>query len=381
VSTNNVGSINLNNSILRNIINQFKEIKINALSGNTIVLVESEPSRMFTFNSGKLMGISGGIDLIDRWDRNLAIAKLKSPADVSLDCGDDRTIPLAVYIFAQKLVTIEILFDLIQICECTRNKLSYQFISIDSNNLSSSPNLTLLDIQPILAEAIQSWQEWEKAGLAAYFPNEFLIIRDYPQLFELIDIDSSLEILLSIDGKKSLRNFAVDAGHNLLEFTTQLLPLLTEHTISLSSFQIDRMKSNNLEYNLSESFLQPITQKVGYLIAYIDSNISVYKNLQKFFSQQGYQSYGVQDSRKVIPTLIENKPDLIFLDLLMPIITGYEICQQIQKISLLKDIPIVIITTKDGLFDRMGAKAIGANEFLSKPISYPDVLEILAKYL
>ncbi len=73
--------------------------------------------------------------------------------------------------FARKLVAIEVLFDLIQICQRTKNKLSYQFILIDSNNLKSNPTSTLLDIQPILDEVIQSWQEWQNAGLSEYCPN------------------------------------------------------------------------------------------------------------------------------------------------------------------------------------------------------------------
>jgi two-component system, chemotaxis family, response regulator PixG len=117
------------------------------------------------------------------------------------------------------------------------------------------------------------------------------------------------------------------------------------------------------------------------LIACIDDSVSVCKNLELFLNQQGYRSYGVQDPLKIMTTLIKHKPDLIFLDLLMPMANGYEICQQIRRIPSLQDVPVVILTEKDGLFDRMRAKAIGATELLSKPIAHADILRVLGKYL
>ncbi len=65
----------------------------------------------------------------------------------------------------------------------------------------------------------------------------------------------------------------------------------------------------------------------------------------------------------------------------MPISNGYEVCEQIRKTPSLKHIPVVILTAKDGLFDRLHAKIVGANEFLGKPISHTDVLRILKKYV
>jgi two-component system, chemotaxis family, response regulator PixG len=125
---------------------------------------------------------------------------------------------------------------------------------------------------------------------------------------------------------------------------------------------------------------QPIDRS-KLLIACIDDSISICKNLELFLAKQGYRSYGVQDPLKILTTLIKQKPNLIFLDLLMPMANGYEICQQIRRTPSLKDIPVVILTAKNGLFDRMRAKVIGANEFLSKPIAHTDIQRVLGKYL
>ncbi len=69
------------------------------------------------------------------------------------------------------------------------------------------------------------------------------------------------------------------------------------------------------------------------LVACIDDSISACKNLELFLTQQGYRSYGVQDPLKIMATLIKHKPDLIFLDLLMPMANGYEICQHPRNVG------------------------------------------------
>jgi two-component system, chemotaxis family, response regulator PixG len=374
VNTNSLGEIDHSDLSFRDLIVQFKDIKAKTLSGHFIIQVGSTPSWMFSFNLGKLSWISGGIDPITRWQRNLDIANLHLSLNLPSEIGNRNNLLLKSHLLAQQLLAAETLFDIIQLCQQPNHRLSYQLISIDPDNIKLNPNLPLLDIQPILTTAIQSWQAWQTAGLAEYFPSQFLNIHQSEQLSAVINIDNLLELLLSIDGNRSLRNLAIYHRQNLLDFTKVLLPLLKSGTISLSPTQIDQTETTNIDSNIAHN-------QTGSLIACIDDSILVYKNLEKFLTKQGYRSYSVQDPLKVIPTLIKNKPSLIFLDLLMPISNGYEVCEQIRKTPSLKDIPVVILTAKDGLFDRLRAKNIGANEFLRKPIAHADVLMVLRKYV
>jgi two-component system, chemotaxis family, response regulator PixG len=66
--------------------------------------------------------------------------------------------------------------------------------------------------------------------------------------------------------------------------------------------------------------------------------------------------------------------------LIMPAINGYEICERIRKVSSLQHIPIIILSSRDGSFERERAKLSGANGFLGKPIRSTSVLEILTTY-
>jgi CheY-like chemotaxis protein len=95
----------------------------------------------------------------------------------------------------------------------------------------------------------------------------------------------------------------------------------------------------------------------------------------------GCNFIAIQDPLKALGKIIKYKPDLIFLDLMMPIINGYEMCAQIRRISQLQDIPILILTSNDGVIDRVRAKIVGASAFLSKPINEEKVIEKINYFL
>ncbi|MFN6559431.1 MAG: response regulator [Nostoc sp. ChiSLP01] len=117
------------------------------------------------------------------------------------------------------------------------------------------------------------------------------------------------------------------------------------------------------------------------LVACVDDSPVICRSLEEILSQQGYRFVGIQDSLTAVLKLIKSKPDFIFLDLLMPKVNGYEICSQIRKTPSLKDVPVVILTGKDGIVDRMRTKLVGATDFLGKPVEAEKVLNMLHKYL
>jgi chemotaxis family two-component system response regulator PixG len=103
--------------------------------------------------------------------------------------------------------------------------------------------------------------------------------------------------------------------------------------------------------------------------------------MSQILTQAGYRCINVQDPVKALPILLEHKPGLIFLDLVMPVANGYEICGQIRRVSVFKDTPVIILTSNDGIVDRVRAKMVGSSGFLAKPIERSKVLAILQRYL
>jgi two-component system, chemotaxis family, response regulator PixG len=385
-----------NEQNFQHLVTQLKEIEKTSFSGNLIIQVPSTQSWMLSFSSGYLSQVHGGIDPEHRWQRNLEIAYLNLPLDSSIN-EDDLNTPKDTNTIAQQSAVLEVLFDIIQYVQSNNNQLSYQLIPVGSYALRANTSLPLLKTRTILAQALFNWQEWNNAGLGDCFPGKFVNTSlTEPILLSVEDRDLQ-SLLLSIDGSQSLRDLAVCHHKHILEFAQPLLPLIQKNIIFFSDLAIyNSTEIENLSkqerLDESQAILAIESNTVGIatdrlavnsqpLIACIDDELSVYESLEQILTQHGYRSFGVQDPRQIITALIQNKPDLIFLDLIMPAINGYEICERIRKISSLKNVPIVILSSRDGSFERDRAELSGANGFLGKPIRSTSVLEVLNKYV
>ena len=394
------------NLSFKDLIIRLKDIKEKSFSGNLTIKVEAAPSWVLSFRLGRLGWVSGGVEPVNRWQRNLALAKLNLPPDKLADINNPQKTSSDSHTLAELLsadsidrqqcsdliarMAMECLFDIIQFSQHSGNRLYCQMIATGADNSQLNLILPLMEIEPILARSIQHWQEWSGAGLAAYAPSLFPVVSQSEQAKKFIDESGLQQVLLPVDGTRTLRSLAISNRESILNFTIGLLPLLRAGFITLS--QQAKVKINReveLEVDKNGQSSDSIALRSGSithhnetpLVACIDDSILIFQSLEKILVDNNYRCYGVQDSLKIMPSLIRNKPDFIFLDLLMPITNGYEVCEQIRKTPSLKDIPVIILTGKDGLVDRMRSKMVGATGFLGKPVNSESVLKMLEKYL
>jgi two-component system, chemotaxis family, response regulator PixG len=102
--------------------------------------------------------------------------------------------------------------------------------------------------------------------------------------------------------------------------------------------------------------------------------------MNTIINKAGHQFIGISEPIQAIPQLIQAKPSLIFIDLAMPIINGYELCNQIKKVSQLKETPVVMLTGKDCMSERVKAKVNGIVDFIGKPIVEDKIMNAIEKY-
>ncbi|NJL51468.1 MAG: response regulator [Hydrococcus sp. SU_1_0] len=94
----------------------------------------------------------------------------------------------------------------------------------------------------------------------------------------------------------------------------------------------------------------------------------------------GYQVLSILDPTLALKQLSQQLPAVIFLDINMPNMNGYDLCSLLRKSERFKDIPIVMLTGRDGMIDRVRAKIVGATDYLTKPCD-PNKLITLTKVL
>jgi DNA-binding response OmpR family regulator len=105
-----------------------------------------------------------------------------------------------------------------------------------------------------------------------------------------------------------------------------------------------------------------------------DDEPHLIRSLSYILNKSGFEINSAIDGEEALRKLVEFKPELIFLDIMMPKINGYEVCEIIRKMPEYKDIHIIVLSAKGGDIDREKALSLGANEFMSKPFSPLDVL-------
>ena len=116
------------------------------------------------------------------------------------------------------------------------------------------------------------------------------------------------------------------------------------------------------------------------LIVCIDDSKTVQRQMKMTLEAGGYKVIGILDPTKALKTLSQYQPAVIFMDINMPEINGYDLCSWLKKSQRFKEIPIVMLTGRDGMIDRVRAKIVGATDYLTKPCD-PNKLITLAKAL
>ncbi|ELR96846.1 response regulator [Gloeocapsa sp. PCC 73106] len=135
-------------------------------------------------------------------------------------------------------------------------------------------------------------------------------------------------------------------------------------------------------FNQLPSLLIPVASADNEkLILCVDDSLTVIKVINHYLSSLKLKIHAVTESPKALMEIIRLKPNLILLDIGMPDLDGYRLCSLIRNHSALSEIPIIMVTGKNGLIDRAKAKISGATDYLTKPFSQDKLNEIVVKYL
>ena len=109
-------------------------------------------------------------------------------------------------------------------------------------------------------------------------------------------------------------------------------------------------------------------------ILVVDDTTDNRKILQRVLINTGYIVNEAADGPKALEMIKENPPDMILLDIFMPGMDGYEVCQQLKNEKLLRDIPVIFISALDDMLDKEKAFSVGGVDYITKPIEIQDVL-------
>ena len=247
--------------------------------------------------------------------------------------------------------------------------------------------ITQIDYQKTINRLESIICDWNTIDLADCSPNLAPVIIDIDKLKKAVDSDTYNQLFIFINGKKTLRDLALAAKQDLLTLTRSLVPHIKSKAIALqkvpdrqlANLYFSPSNSNNQAHfnNLNREYIRELDLP---LIICVDRNPCICQQIAQILNPAGYRIIPVNDAFQTLTVLLDNQPNLIFIDAIMPDVSGYKLCAQIKKMPALKNVPIVLLNNKKGMIDRVRVKMAGASDCINKPIEPSVILTLAQKY-
>ena len=117
----------------------------------------------------------------------------------------------------------------------------------------------------------------------------------------------------------------------------------------------------------------------GLKILVIDDSKTIRRTAETLLSKEGCTVFTAVDGFDALSKIADHNPDLIFVDIMMPRLDGYETCSLIKHNNNFKDTPVIMLSSKDGLFDRARGRIVGSEQYLTKPFTRDELLGAIAE--
>lgn len=251
-------------------------------------------------------------------------------------------------------------------------------------NRMVAQQVVFLSVQRALVRSQQIYRRWQSVDNEHHLPT--LLPHELPYLSPIVINSRGLKLNLApskyerltrwMQGNITLWDMAAQTRRSLPEVIKLLLPLIRQGWVDLQEIP-----------DIPAPYVPPRAITAGAkrgtkgLIACIDDSPLVSKVMAEMVQPLGYEVLPVTKPVEQISTLSQHQPDLIFLDITMPNISGYELCKFLRRTEAFYLTPIIILTGRDGMLDRMRAKMVGADDFLAKPPDPEKVAQLIAKHI
>jgi twitching motility two-component system response regulator PilG len=126
--------------------------------------------------------------------------------------------------------------------------------------------------------------------------------------------------------------------------------------------------------------LVDVANLAGIKVMIIDDSNTIRRSAEIFLVQTGCQVVLAEDGFDALAKIADHQPDVIFCDIMMPRLDGYQTCALIKKNPRFSATPVIMLSSKDGLFDRARGRMVGSDQYLTKPFTKNSLLQSVATF-
>src|SRR3954468_17761492 len=146
------------------------------------------------------------------------------------------------------------------------------------------------------------------------------------------------------------------------------------------------MPESKQELTIGETFVNQPTPAQGnssapIKVLVIDDSNTIRRSAEMFLRQAGYEVILAEDGFDALSKIADHQPRLIFVDIMMPRLDGYQTCALIKQNPKLKSTPVIMLSSKDGVFDRARGRLAGSDRYLTKPFTKEGLVAAVNEYV
>jgi twitching motility two-component system response regulator PilG len=246
-----------------------------------------------------------------------------------------------------------------------------QFLALPQGYLEFEPNVGLdplllsVPFRQLVLPVREQIDQWMKLRPGIVSPFQRLCLEDQDQFLKLAWQDGGhgrrLQNMSNLLGQNlCLYDIASQGDMDVLTLAEALFPIIQAGAVSLHPFEV-------------------ITEPIRPVIACVDDSQTIQQFVKLSLEAEGFEVLQLMDPKQALTVLIEQQPNLILMDIEMPKMDGYELCRMVRQVDLLKEIPVVMLTGREGIIDRMRARMSGCTAYLTKPFNPQELLALVQK--
>ncbi len=119
----------------------------------------------------------------------------------------------------------------------------------------------------------------------------------------------------------------------------------------------------------------------GLKVLVIDDSKTIRRTAETLLTKEGCEVYTAVDRFDALSKIADHQPDIVFVDIMMPRLDGYQTCSLIKHNKVFKSIPVIMLSSKDGLFDRARGRIVGSEHYLTKPFTKDELLNAIETHV
>lgn len=229
------------------------------------------------------------------------------------------------------------------------------------------PILLSLPLKQTILPLRESIGKWGKIRGEIASPFQRVFIRNLEQVPKLLwptfkNVEGIKRLIEVLNRGVCLYEAAQGLKIDVLSLGLLLQPLVQAEAVGVKPYQAEKVQE-------------------GPIIACIDDSKTTQRHVHAILHAAGYRCLMLTEPAKALTTLARYKPALVLMDINMPEINGYELCRMLRQSSLLQEIPIVMLTGRDGIIDKMRSRMVGANDYITKPFDAQQLLKAIEMQL